>query len=238
MVSSASMKGLTRNSFICLYFSSIAIAQASTLAARKPISPNRFELLSGMSRGRNNEKVSWDAKFSKREYVFGKAPAKFLADNYHFIPKGAEVLDMGMGEGRNAVFLAKMGYKVTGVDISSVAVRKAKALAREAGVRINTIVASMNNYEIPANSLDAVIVYYYVDQELNEKIMRWLKPGGILVYEAHTLNQRNVKGSERYNKKHLLNPGELIKLFPGQILKYEEPLHEDAFRASIIVKKS
>lgn len=201
-------------------------------------SGGRFELLSGTKKGKE-VKTYWDKKYNNEEYVFGKTPAKFLSQNYSYIPEGSRVLDMGMGEGRNAVFLARKGYKVTGVDISSVAVNKAQLLAREFGVRINTVVASLNNYKIPKNSLDAVICFYYVDRSLNKRMMEWLKPGGILVYESHTDNQRKVKGNENYDKRYLLRAGELLEMFPNMtVLKYEEPLHLGNYTTSIILQKA
>ena len=66
---------------------------------------------------------------------------------------------MGMGEGRHAVFLAQKGYKVTGIDLSSVAVKKANMLASEFGVRIKTVVASLKKYKIPKESFDAVVCF-------------------------------------------------------------------------------
>lgn len=200
-------------------------------------SGGRFELLSGTKKGKE-VKTYWDKKYNNEEYVFGKTPAKFLSLNYNFIPAGSRVLDMGMGEGRNAVFLARKGYKVTGVDISSVAVKKARLLAREFGVRINTVVASLNNYRIPKNTLDAVVCFYYVDRSLNKRMVEWLKPGGILIYESHTDNQRKVKGNESYDKRYLLREGELLSMFPGmRVLKYEEPVHLGNFTTSIILQK-
>ena len=197
----------------------------------------RFELLSGTKKGKE-VKTYWDKKYNNEEYVFGKTPAKFLSQNYSYIPAGSRVLDMGMGEGRNAVFLARKGYKVTGVDISSVAVKKARLLAREFGVRINTVVASLNNYKIPKGSLDAVVCFYYVDRTLNKRMMEWLKPGGILIYESHTDNQRKAKGNEGYDKRYLLRVGELMSMFKGmRVLKYEEPLHLGSYTTSIILQK-
>ncbi|TNE95461.1 MAG: class I SAM-dependent methyltransferase [Deltaproteobacteria bacterium] len=208
---------------------------------REALSPKRFELLSGIRKESKNKdtKAFWDKKYSKSNYVFGKKPARFLSRNYDFIPQGAKVLDMGMGEGRHAVFLARKGYKVTGVDISSVAVKKARALAREFGVRINTVVASMEKYKIKPGTFDAIICFYYVDRKLNEKMKEWLKPGGILIYEAHTDNQRKVEGSEHFDKRYLLRPSELLSLFGKdmQILKYEEPMHMPEYTASIILQK-
>lgn len=214
---------------------------STTLQAREALSSKRYELLSGIRKGNKNKnaKAFWDKKYSKSNYVFGKKPARFLSRNYDYIPQGAKVLDMGMGEGRHAVFLARKGYKVTGVDISSVAVKKARALAREFGVRINTVVASMEKYKIKPGTFDAIICFYYVDRKLNEKMKKWLKPGGLLIYEAHTDNQRKVKGSEHFDKRYLLRPAELLNMFGKdmQILKYEEPMHMTEYTASIILQK-
>ncbi|MGB0452387.1 MAG: class I SAM-dependent methyltransferase, partial [Bacteriovoracaceae bacterium] len=172
------------------------------------------------------------------EYVFGKKPADFLAENYHYIPKGGKVLDVGMGEGRNAVYLARKGYKVTGVDISSVAIRKANTLANEYGVKIEAVTSSMQKFKADKESFDCIINFYYVDRKLNKKLVELLKPSGILIYESHTDNQRKVKGSEHYERRYLLRPGELLGLFPRlKILKYQEPLHEENFITSIILQK-
>jgi len=205
--------------------------------AREPVTANRFELLSGIRQSKNSQSF-WDRKYNQSEYVYGKAPAQFLARNFHYISQGAKVLDMGMGEGRNAVFLARKGFKVTGVDISAVAVRKARKLAREFGVRINTVVASLNKYKIEKNSLDAIVCFYYVDRSLTEKMMSWIKPGGVIIYESHNDLQRNVKGSENYDKRYLLREGELLSMFKKfRILKFEEPLHLGKYTSSVIVQK-
>jgi len=219
-------------------YANLLILPTAIARNRHAISANRFELLSGVRKSKDT-KALWDQKYSHGTYVFGKTPAKFLAENYSYIPSGSLVLDMGMGEGRNAVFLAQKGYKVTGIDISSVAVRKARMLAREFGVRINTVVASLMEYKIAKESLDAIICFYFVERSLNKKIQEWLRPGGILIYESHTDLQRQVKGSEHYNKQYLLRPGELLHMFPSlQVLKYEEPVHLKEFTTSIILRKS
>jgi len=213
------------------------LAGSTCIWARNSISASRYELLSGSKRN-SNPKQFWDRKYSAQSYIFGKAPAQFIADNYEYLPMGAKVLDMGMGEGRNAVFLARKGYQVTGIDISSVAIKKSRMLATEFGVRINAILGSLDEYKFAPSSFDAIICFYYVDRSLNKKILKWLKPGGILVFEAHTDLQAGVKGSENYEKKYMLRPGELLNMFPDmQILKYEEPLHKKEFTASIILKK-
>jgi hypothetical protein len=69
-------------------------------------------------------------------------------------------------------------------------------------------------------------------------MVEWLKPGGILIYESHTDNQRKVKGNENYDKRYLLREAELLTMFPGmRVLKYEEPIHLGNYTTSIILQK-
>jgi SAM-dependent methyltransferase len=204
---------------------------------RDPISGNRYQQLSGM-KIQGDTKDQWDKRYSRPSFVFGKSPVRFLAENYQYIPFEGTVLDMGMGEGRNAVFLAQKGYRVTGIDISSVAVKKAHMLAEEFGVKFKGVVASLNNYKIPPASFDAIVCFYYVDRSLIDKMKSWLKPGGILIYEAYTTRQVKNKKSPEYNPDYYLKEQELLHLFSGmRVLKYEEPLHEKEFRSSIILMK-
>lgn len=211
--------------------------QSKISISREPISGSRFQQLSGLKVSQDS-KTQWDQRYSRPTFIYGKSPASFLAENYQYIPYEGTVLDMGMGEGRNAVFLAQKGYKVTGVDISSVAVKKSYMLAQEFGVKIKGVVASLTNYKIPPQSFDAIICFYWVDRSLINQIKTWLKPGGILIYEAHTIRQKSVKRDESVDDDNFLKEQELLKMFSGmRVLKYEEPLHEKEFRSSIILKK-
>lgn len=206
--------------------------------SRDPIPGSRFQHLSGIKTSKDS-KTQWDEKYSRPTFIFGKSPVPFLAENYQYIPFEGTVLDMGMGEGRNAVFLAQKGYKVTGVDISSIAVKKSYLLAQEFGVKIKGVVASLKNYKIPPNSFDAIICFYFVDRSLVERMKSWLKPGGVLIFEAYTSRQKSLKSQgESSPEDEYLREQELLKLFPGmRVLKYEEPLHEKEFRSSIILRK-
>ncbi len=222
-------------SIIILIISITSVFANLAQTQKQTINPTRLELLSGV-RKNGDPKGQWDQKYSKEEYVFGKTPVKFLSENVDYLPAGGTVLDMGMGEGRNAVFLARHGLKVTGIDISSVAIRKARALANEFGVRIETVTASLTEYPIKPESFDAIICFYYVERSLHQKMLQWLRPGGILIYETHTLNQQ--KYEPHYNVNFLLKPGELLHLFRDMtILKYAEPLHQKEYTTSIILQK-
>ena len=99
-------------------------------------------------------------------------------------------------------------------------------------------VDKFEKYKFKANSMDAIICFYYVDRNLHRRMLSWLKPGGILIYESHTDYQKNVKGSEHYSKEYLLRPTELLGMFKKiRVLKYEEPMHLKNYTASIIIRK-
>ncbi|MBF0312435.1 MAG: class I SAM-dependent methyltransferase [Oligoflexia bacterium] len=208
---------------------------------KRPIPASRFSELTGTKNRESSAQEIWDKKYNNASYVYGKGPAKFLEENVAFIPAHSKILDVGMGEGRNAVFLAQRGHKVTGIDISAVAVQKAQQLATEFGTRIKSEVISYKNYQVKDGEYDVIICFYFVDKELNKKIMKWLRPGGILIYESYTTNQLKIANfnPSNYGPQDFLGSQELLFMFPSMsVLKYEEPLHKQDFLASIILKKS
>lgn len=225
------------NLVLTFFVFTLTLMMTSDGHSRNAIPSKRFEQLSGGSRS-SSPKNLWDKQYSKSNYVYGKAPEKFLAENYQYIPPGSTVLDVGVGEGRHAVFLSQKGYKVTGIDISSVALKKAKKLAKEYNVRFEVIRGDIKNYNFQGNQFDAIINFYYVNREIKERLLSLLKPGGIMIYEAFSLKQKKVEGFKRYNDLFLLKPGELLGFFPStKLLKYEEPIHEGNYRASAIYRK-
>jgi 2-polyprenyl-3-methyl-5-hydroxy-6-metoxy-1,4-benzoquinol methylase len=217
----------------------LTIIFSQNIAAKNTLTNSRLNKLSGAKGEFFDTKSKWDQRYNRRSYVYGKMPAKFLAENFSYFKPESTVLDMGMGEGQNAVFLAQKGHIVTGIDISSVAIKKSKKLAKELNVKISTIVGTLTKYPIKKNSYDVVICFYYVSRELNKKMISWLKPGGLLVYEANTIREYEKKSNKKLeNKSHYLKEQELLSMFSGmRVLKYEEPLHEKEYRASIILQK-
>ena len=66
-----------------------------------------------------------------------------------------------MGEGRNGVFLATKGFRVTGIDISETGLKKAETLAKEQGVSIETQVVDLEQYQLSPETYDVIICTYY-----------------------------------------------------------------------------
>ncbi|HUH57431.1 MAG TPA: class I SAM-dependent methyltransferase [Pseudomonadales bacterium] len=139
----------------------------------------------------------WDKEYDTEEYVYGKLPNDFLRSNYPLIPKG-KVLLLAEGEGRNAVFLAKLGYCVTAVDISSVGLKKAEQLAKENHVSIETICADLKDFDLGENKWDGIVSIFChlpleLRQDLYKRIERAIKPSGVLLLEGYRPEQLNYK---------------------------------------------
>src|SRR5262249_57277247 len=78
----------------------------------------------------------WALEFARRpdDYVLGTAPSPFARMLCSLLAPGARVLEIGCGEGRDSVFFASRGCEVTAADVSNAGLRKARRLARRAGV--------------------------------------------------------------------------------------------------------
>lgn len=137
----------------------------------------------------------WNDRFAASDYAYGKEPNDFLKENTHYIT-GKQVLCLAEGEGRNAVYLAKLGYEVTLVDFSSAALCKAKALAAEHQVKITTVHSDLLNYPIAENSWDAIIMIFAhlppaTRKQVHAQCVTGLSQRGVLIVEGYTPLQLN-----------------------------------------------
>ncbi len=165
----------------------------------------------------------WDARYEGNDYLYGKEPADFLRENLARLPKG-RALDIAAGEGRNAVFLARSGFDVDAVDISPVGLEKARKLAEEYGVSINTIVADLKSYDLGREKYAVVMNFLYLQRDMIPKIKKALVPGGIVVFETYTVDHRR-KGhpDQKIDRQWRLEHGELQQMFQDfKIIVYEE----------------
>src|SRR4051794_14754069 len=135
----------------------------------------------------------WDERYSKPGFAFGTEPNDFLASVANLIPPGP-VLTLGEGEGRNAVFLAGLGHEVTAVDQSEVGLAKARRLAEEKGVCVQTQQADLRDYAIQAGAWAGIVSIFChlppsIRVPLYAAVVRGLRPGGILILESYTPRQ-------------------------------------------------
>ena len=164
---------------------------------------------------------------------FGEVPETFLVaklpiiQSYHIKQKGDpyRALDLGMGEGRNAVYLAKQEYEVEGVDISSNAVQKAVSFSQSQGVQINGIVADLKPWVIRPNHYDLIICFYFLERALFSKIVQGLRRGGAVLYQSVTTDELLINPS--FPREWCLERNELLHAFRDlRILFYEETVLE------------
>jgi len=159
----------------------------------------------------------WNTKFSDPKTQFSRQPSRLLAETIRNRVPG-RALDLGMGEGRNTIFLARQGWDATGVDISDVAVTQAKARASQMHMGINAILDDVDHYQLGKNKWDLVVLFYMhawyhgAKPASPERLASALRPGGLLVVEGFA-------GKEKY----MFQPNELLRDFPGlRVLRYED----------------
>jgi len=136
----------------------------------------------------------WETRYADAEgYVYGTEPNDFLAATAPGLPVG-DVLCMADGEGRNGVYMASLGHRVTSIDLTRSGMEKAAQLALERGVDLTTVVADLGLYDIGTECWDIVVSIFAhmpppVRRTLHAKAVTALRPGGILVLEAYTPDQ-------------------------------------------------
>ncbi len=105
------------------------------------------------------DQAAWDSRYSGRDLVWGAGPNRFVETEVAALPAG-RAIDLGTGEGRNAIWLAERGWRVTAVDFSAVGLERAARLAAERGVSVDWVKADLLSYEPAAGGYDLVLIAY------------------------------------------------------------------------------
>ena len=131
----------------------------------------------------------WDQRFAEPGYKYGTEPNAFLIEQAARLAAPADVLVPGDGEGRNGVWLARQGHRVTAVDSSPVGLQKARELAATQGVTLTTVLADLGDWSPAPASFDAVVLIYThlpgaIRRSAHRRLASGLRPGGWLILEA------------------------------------------------------
>lgn len=143
----------------------------------------------------NSELERWNGRFSAEGYVFGTEPNAFLASQKHRLRPGMTALCVADGEGRNSVWLAQQGLRVTAFDFSPVGVKKARAMAAKAGVEVEHGIADIFSWDWDARRFDCIVAIFVQfaappeRQRIFQGFMRALNPGGLLIVQGYTPKQ-------------------------------------------------
>ncbi|MGB5893420.1 MAG: class I SAM-dependent methyltransferase, partial [Ignavibacteriaceae bacterium] len=135
----------------------------------------------------------WDERYSSIEFVYGTEPNIFFKDELDKLKIG-NILLLGEGEGRNAVYAAANGWNVDAVDFSMIAKEKALKLAEENSVSINYEITDLSEYKPKLNYYDsAAIIFLHLNPKIrsavHSKVVDSLKPGGTLILEVYEKEQ-------------------------------------------------
>ncbi len=133
--------------------------------------------------------AGWNQRYDTVDLVWTAEPNRFLVAETTSLALGT-ALDLGAGEGRNAVWLAQQGWRVTAVDFSDVGLTKTSQMAAAAGVEVSTVCADVADYTPHSGRFDLVaILYLHLPARLRREVYRragdGVAPGGTLVVVGH-----------------------------------------------------
>ena len=121
-------------------------------------------------------------------------------------------LEVASGKGRNALYLASLGYQVFAIDCAFNGLAPGQASAKRLGLPMESIVCDLETYQFPEHSFDLVSVIRFLQRPLFDSIAAWVKPGGLLFYK--TFNRNHLLSHQKFNPDYVVEPGELNSAFP------------------------
>jgi tellurite methyltransferase len=149
------------------------------------------------------------------------APAAVLRENAHLLPIGGDALDLACGSGGNALFLARLGFRVSAWDISPVAIGRLAGRAERGGLALKATVRDVESVPFPRESFTVITVSRFLARPLAGAILDSLRPGGLLFYQTYVREKPSPKGPG--NPDYLLRINELLDMFRAmRVLVYRE----------------
>lgn len=176
----------------------------------------------------------WNTRYADvgEDYLFGIAPAKFVAAHAGLFATGNTALSVADGEGRNSVWLAQQGLQVTALEVSPVALRKARQLARANQVAVEFIEADALSFDWPQASYDHVVGVFIQFATAAERdglfhgMKQAVRPGGLLLLHGYTPKQLEYRTGGPSALENLYTTAMLRAAFADfEILELRE--HED-----------
>ena len=182
--------------------------------------------------------IRWDARYRDRiaKYPGPGEPHPFLLAVADRLPTAGTALDIAAGLGRNSVWLAERGLRVTAVDVSAVACARLAAQARARGLPITPQRRDLEREPLPPGLFDVIVNTLYLQRDLAPAIEERLAPGGWLVFSTMIEGR---SGPPPLRPGFLLQRGELPGLFPGlEVVRFqEEPPDAPRPEAALLARK-
>jgi len=175
-----------------------------------------------------SERERWERRYrDTEEPYYGREPSGFLARSLTLLPPPGRCLDLGGGQGRNAVFLARRGWDVILLDTAVAGVARACSSARHAGASLAAAATdlSVGGVAVREASLDLVLLINYHDRQAVAAARGWLRPGGALLVEGFAQEQLGRGSGGPQDPAFLWHPNELPTLVGDlRVVWYEDRL--------------
>ena len=174
------------------------------------------------------ERAAWDQRYSGPDLVWGAGPNRFLTEEVTALPAGRAV-DLGTGEGRNAIWLAERGWQVTAVDFSAAGLARAARLARERGVSVDWVRADLLDYQPAPGAYDLVLVaYIHLPAAGLARVFRAaaaaVAPGGTLLVIGHDRDNITRGHGGPQDPGRLYTPAAVTAELGGLTVRRAEPV--------------
>lgn len=188
------------------------------------------------------DRAEWDERYAGTKMLWSAEPNRFVVEELAGLPPG-RALDLGTGEGRNAVWLAGRGWQVTAVDFSAVALAKAAELAGKHGVTVEWAEADLLEYQPASGAYDLVLLAYvqFPPPELAAVLAAAsaaLAPGGTLLVVGHDADNIAHGYGGPQDPQRLLRAEAITAALPGLAIRRAGQAHrpvqtEDGTRVAI-----
>ncbi|MEO9894036.1 class I SAM-dependent methyltransferase [Aurantibacter sp.] len=182
----------------------------------------------------------WNERYEGDFYAYGMLPNEFVKKELDILSKGS-VLFAAEGEGRNAVYAAKTGWSVEAFDYSKAAKNKAVKLAASLGLQFEYKVLDVLDFQSNESFDVIVLCYAHFPISIREKaiqhLLNFLKPNGVVIFEAFSKNQLGKTSGGPKNKEMLFSISEVLNEFKGlnftQLEETNIELKEGSFHQGI-----
>ena len=169
--------------------------------------------------GRVLEIERWNVILTSPKPAFNTSPNAFLMQIAKRRTPGT-ALDVGMGQGRNAIYLAQQGWTVTGFDPAERAVSAAREQAKRLGVQLDARVAEDSTFDWGKDKWDLVLLSYVGVRQMAPRVIESLRPGGMVVVEAF---HRDATKTSSIGGGVVFDTNELLTIFQSlRVLHYED----------------
>ncbi|MDD2737202.1 MAG: class I SAM-dependent methyltransferase [Desulfuromonadaceae bacterium] len=188
----------------------------------------------------DSDRIKWNTRYESEDSFLGERPSPFLAreiERIKALVPGLAALDIACGEGRNSLFLAQHGFRVTGLDISDRGLEKGEKRALALGLDVEFRRVDLDDCIIQG-TFDLILNFNFLLRELIPSEIAALKTGGLLLFDTIMVSEQLLQS---HKPSYLLQPGELPRLFgafQGEILFSEESMSGEMPTARILFRKS